>query len=166
MFPTENNVQWQATQSSRLKLWNGYLARTSSQPKLGFLSESIVRILEQKIIFTENWNTGTNQSDIYFLTLMAEAFIHPFILWSFICSLYFLKDHFSDVMDTRVSGLQSGVMCYLEKSDVEIIEVCCDGTEQGASGAGRSLISGRVPCLHPSGRPGRQNVSSFNFIII
>ena len=49
-------------------------------------------------------------------------------------------------MDTGVSGLQSGVMCYLEKSDVEIIEVCCDGT---AGASGEIINSGQSPLSPP-----------------
>ena len=126
MFPTENNVQWQATQPSRLKLWNGYLAaRTSSlQPKLGFLSESIVRILEQKIIFTENCGAQDRPKPIWYIfvfwSYIAEAFIHP---------LFALCNFWRTISHTR-DGPQSFwvTISYLEKSDVEIIEVCCDGS--------------------------------------
>ena len=156
MFPTENNVQWQATQSSRLKLWNSYLARTSSQPKLGFLSESIVKILEQKIIFTENWNTGTN---LIFIFWLYGGSVHPFMtpylfFWRTISQVWWTPEFLGYNLCVRWRNLtwkllRCAVMAQKEHQEPK-----------------RSLIADRVPCLHLSGRPAQQNVSSFNFIII
>ena len=160
MFPTENNVQWQATQPSRLKLWNGYLAaRISSQPKLGFLSESIVRILEQKIIFTENCGAQDRPKPIWyicFLTLLRKRSSILYLLFVTFEGPFLIR-----AMDTTVSGLQSAIWRNLTWKLLRCVVM-------GASGGAkrRSLISGIVPCLHLSGRPARQNVSSFNFIII
>ena len=159
MFPTENNVQWQATQPSRLKLWNGYLARTSSQLKLGFLPESIVSILEQKTIFTESWDTGTNRNliFIYFLTLWRKRS-------SFYDTLFaLLKNHFSDVMLTLGYNLE---LCVRWRNQTWKLLRCVVMGHKKHQEPKRSLIADRVPCLHLSGRPAQQNVSSFNFIII
>ena len=119
---------------------------------------------------SESWNkrsflprivehrTDQNRSDIFVFWLYRERKRSSILYLLFVI---FEGPFLIRAMDTTVSGLQSAIWRNLTWKLLRCVVM-------GASGGAkrRSLISGIVPCLHLSGRPARQNVSSFNFIII